>query len=400
MNDVMAMVLAGGRVDSMGVLTARRSMASVPFGGLYRVVDFVLTNLSESRIEPVGILSQYRPASLMDHVGIGRPWDYNGRNRELVFLPPYEGTLERDWYRGTADAIHQNLHFLNRFKRRDVLIASGDHAYRMDYRPILDYHRRMDADLTMVFKRMDCGTPSRFGVGVLADDGRVTDYIEKPANPPTNLASLTIYVFRKEILIDSVKRNASTGRTFQLYDEVLPNLVRNGRVFGWIHEGAWEYLRPLSGWYDAHMRMLRPGGLGVPLDRLMTNLEATGVETSPPAFFADGSEIHTSLVAPGARIHGRVVNSVLFPGVRVEAGAVVENSVLLNGVVIEAGARVIGAVLDKGCTIGRDAVLDGGESLVALGKGVRMEPGAIVPPGTEMPPVDWPGTGDPLEVTP
>ncbi|HOI11391.1 MAG TPA: sugar phosphate nucleotidyltransferase, partial [Myxococcota bacterium] len=211
MNDVLAMVLAGGRVDAMGVLTARRSMAAVPFGGFYRVIDFVLSNLSESQVEPVGILSQYRPYSLMDHVGIGRPWDYNGRSRELMFLPPFEATGERDWYRGTADAVYQNLHVLERYRRRDALVLSGDHVYRMDYRPVLDFHHRTGADVTMVFKRMDVGRPARFGVGVLGEGGRVLDYLEKPADPPSDLASMTIYVFRADVLAEAVRRNAATG---------------------------------------------------------------------------------------------------------------------------------------------------------------------------------------------
>lgn len=369
----------------MGVLTARRSMAAVPFGGFYRVIDFVLTNLSASQIEPVGILSQYRPYSLMDHVGIGRPWDYNGRSRELMFLPPFEATGERDWYRGTADAVYQNLHVLERYKRRDVVVLSGDHVYRMDYRPVLDQHRRTGADVTMVFRRMDVGRPARFGVGVLDGDGRVTDYAEKPAHPQSDLASMTIYVFRAEVLAEAVRRNAVTGRTFHLYDEVIPELVRDGRVFGYVFEGGWEYLRPLSAWHDAHMRLIGDG-IGVPMNRVLTNLEGAGIGDAPPAFIAASAEVRNAWLGPGCRVRGRVINSVLFPGVTVEAGAVVEDSVLLNDCVVGRGARVVRSVLDKACVLGEASRLDGAQALVSLGKGVQVARGAILPAGAEIGP--------------
>ena len=378
------MVLAGGRVDSMGVLTARRSMAAVPFGGMLRIIDFALTNLSESRVEQVGILSQYRPASLMDHVGIGRPWDFNGRTRELSFLPPFEGHKELDWYRGTADAILQNLHFIERYRPRDVLVLSGDHVYRTNYGPLVDRHRRSGADLTMAFKRMDCGRPSRFGVGVLGANNRVTDYLEKPDDPPTDLGSLTVYCFKADVLVQAVRDNARTGRTFHLYDEVIPGLVRNGRVFGHVMRGGWEYLRPLTAWHDANLRLLSQKGIGVPMDHVLTNLEAQGVAAAPPAVFASGADARNCFVAPGCVVRGRVRNSVLSPGVVVEHGAVVEDSVLLNGMRVGRGALVRRSVLDKGAVVGEGAILSGDDALVSVGKGARIEHGAHVAAGTEV----------------
>ncbi|MBM4395289.1 MAG: glucose-1-phosphate adenylyltransferase [Deltaproteobacteria bacterium] len=403
MNDTLAMVLAGGRVDAVGVLTARRSMAAVPFGGMYRIIDFVLTNLSASRIGQVGILSQFRPASLMDHVGIGRPWDFNGRTRELTFLPPYQGTRDVDWYRGTADAVMQNLHVIERTRPRDVLVVAGDHAYRMDYRPLIEFHRRAKSDLTMVFKRMDCGRPSRFGVGVLGEGRRVVSYHEKPGDPPSDLASLTIYVFRTEALVARLKENAATGRTFHFYDEVIPRMVAEDRVFGFPFRGAWEYLRPLSGYHDAHMRLVSPRG-GVPLFGLLTDLDSQGVGDAPSAEFSGGGSARRSMVAPGCRIAGKVRNSVLFPWVRVEPGAVVEDSVILHDTVIRKGARVVRAVVDKEVVVGEGAVVGGGEAVAAVGKlahlgnGARVAEGAAVGAGTEVPEggvVAAAGVGDP-----
>ncbi len=372
------MVLAGGRVDSMGVLTAHRSQAAVPVGGMFRIIDFPLTNLSESGVEKVGILSQFRPQSLMDHVGIGRPWDYNGRTRELSFLPPYEGAKAHDWYRGTADAVFQNLHFIERHAPRDVLVLAGDHVYRMDYGPVIALHRRRRADLTMVFKRMDPGRPSRFGIGVLGAEGRVTDYREKPADPPSDLVSLTIYVFRTEALVARLRENAATGRTFHLYDEVIPRMVAEDRVFGYVFRGGWEYCRPLSAWYDLHMRLLSARGVGVPMDRVRTNLEQQGLGDAPPALFAPGARVCEALIAPGCEVAGRVEKSVLFPGVRVEADAVVRESVVLHGCIIRRGARVERAVLDKHVEVGEGACVQGKAGLATLAKGGRVAAGAVV----------------------
>ena len=378
MNGTVAMVLAGGRVDSMGVLTAHRSQAAVPFGGMYRIIDFCLTNLSESGVEKVGILSQYRPQSLMDHVGIGRPWDYNGRTRELSFLPPYEGLGAHDWYRGTADAVFQNLHFIERHAPEQVLVLAGDHVYRMNYGPILEFHRRHKADLTLVFKPMDPGRPSRFGIGVVARDGRVTDYQEKPEDPRSDLVSLTIYCFRTEALIARLHENAASGRTFHLYDEVIPRMVAEDRVYGYVFRGGWEYARPLSEWYDLHMRLCEPGGIGVPMDRVRTNLEQQGLGTAPPAFLAASARVRRSLAAPGCVVAGRVSRSVLFPFVRVEPGAEVSESVLLHGCVVRCGAGVFRAVLDKGVEVGEGALVDGTRGLVAIPKGTRIAPAETV----------------------
>lgn len=378
MKDVLALVLAGGRVDSMGVLTAHRSQAAVPFGGIYRIIDFPLTNLSESGLEKVGILCQFRPKSLMDHVGIGRPWDYNGRTRELSFLPPYEGKEAHDWYKGTADAIYQNLHFLERHNPRDVLVISGDHVYRMDYGPVIEFHRRMKADLTLVFKPMDPGRPSRFGIGVLSSDGRVKDYKEKPQDPPSDLVSLTIYVFRTEALVARVRENARIGKTFHLYDEVIPAMVAEDRVFGFVFTGGWHYVRPLKSWYDLHLRMLDPQGIGVPMDRVRTNLEHQGLGVAPPAFFDFGAIVRHSLVAPGTIIRGHVERSVLFPFVEVEEGAIVRDSVVLHGCIIRRGARIERAILDKGCVVEEGACLEGGEEPLALGKGTNVVAGTFI----------------------
>ena len=381
MKDIMALMLVGGQVKELGVLLRRRSKAALPFGGIYRVVDFTLTNLSRSDVPVVGLLSQYRPSSLMDHVGVGRSWDYNQRTRELLFLPPNQGRASSDWYKGTADAVFQNLGVLERFSPQDVLVLSGDHVYTMDYRPLIEFHRAVDADLTMVFKPMDVGRPSRFGIGVLNQAGRVVDYQEKPENPKSNLASLTIYVFRYPVLARRVRENAATGRTFHLYDEVIPRMIAEGdRVFGYVFDGPWKYLRTFQAYHKEHMLLARGvSQLMIHDAGVITNLEVQGVGDAAPALVR-GKVVNT-LLSPGVLCEGDVDNSVLSPWVQVHKGATVQNSVLMAGVVVEGGARVNNAIVDKGVHIGRDAVVDGGEGLAVLGRMSKVSPGRHLGPG-------------------
>jgi len=383
MKNIMALMLVGGRVEEMGVLLRHRSKAALPFGGIYRMVDFTLTNLSQSNIPNVGLLSQYMPSSLMDHVGVGRPWDYNQRTRELLFLPPNQGRVTSDWYKGTADAVFQNLDVLERFAPEHVLIVSGDHAYNMDYRPLLNYHMSVHADLTMVFKPMDVGRPGRFGIGRLDHNNRVTDYWEKPTNPQTNLASLTIYAFRYEALVKRVRENAKTGRTFQLYNEVIPRMIAQGdKVFGYLFDGPWKYLRTLREYYEEQMLLAR-GQSDLKEAGVITNPDVQAVGDAAPALVT--GKCADSLLSPGVLCAGDVNCSVLSPWVEVREGAIVENSVVMAGTIIEEGARVKNAILDKGVRIGKNAVVDGKDGLAVLGRRCMVKAGHTVGPGQAEP---------------
>ena len=385
MKNIMALMLVGGQVKEMGVLLRHRSKAALPFGGMYRVVDFTLTNLSRSNIPSVGLLSQYRPSSLVDHVGVGRPWDYNQRSRELMFLPPNQGRTTSDWYKGTADAIFQNLAALDQVSPQHVLVLSGDHVYNMDYRPLIEYHISRHADLTMVFKPMDVGRPSRFGIGRLSADNRVTDYWEKPADPQSNLASLTIYVFRYNTLVRRILENARLGRTFQLYDEVIPRMIKQGdKVFGYIFDGAWKYLRTLQEYHSEHILLAQGRScLAINEAGVITNLDVQGVGDAAPAYVL--KDCTQTLLSPGVMCMGRVYSSVLSPWVVVREGAKVENSVLMAGTIVEKGAIVRNAVLDKDVKIGQNAVVDGGTGLAVLGRqcvvldGHKLGPGQVEP---------------------
>jgi glucose-1-phosphate adenylyltransferase len=365
MSNLAAFVLAGGRVMETGVLTQRRAKAAVPFAGHYRIIDFAMSNLARSGIDRVGVLSQYRPSSLMDHVATGEPWGLIGRGREVRILSPYQAVNSVEWYQGTADAVYQNLSFL---KGEDhVLIVAGDHIYQMDYGRLLRRHVESGADATMVFKRFPESHCRRFGNGVVGPDGWVTQYVEKPEIPLSDLGSLTIYVFRRAVLEERlIKLFKSTPRHFHIYETVLPELVRQGRVQGVVFDDYWSYARTVDDYYEASMDLVTPDS-GLLLDQweVHTNPEQSGIGVTPPAMVGPGAEVESARLSPGVSVDGRVSNSILSPGVVVAAGAEVVDSVLLHGVQVAAGARVTKAIVDKHVTIGSGAIVGHEEAAVA-----------------------------------
>ena len=362
MKDVLAMVLAGGRVQELSVMTRERPKSAVPFGGQYLVIDFVMSNLMRSGVARVGILSQYRPSELIEHIGAGEPWDLWGRTRGAKILPPYQGTGGSDWYRGTADAVYQNLAFVERAGCEHVLVLSGDHVYAMDYGPLYEVHRAREADLTAVFQRIPGlrNGPARYGVAETNDAGRITGYEEKPDRARSDLASLTIFLFRREALVRHVKRNAARGKTFQLYDEVLPAMVAEGRTYCHEFDGYWAYTRTIDDYYAANMDFVADPP-PIPFGDLpvRTNEEFVGLGVAPPAEIGPAAVVRRSRLAAGTRVCGRVEGSILSPGVSVAPGAVVRDSVLLAGCVVEEGARLERVVADTRVVLGRGSTVGG-----------------------------------------
>jgi glucose-1-phosphate adenylyltransferase len=398
---IVAMVLAGGRVDELSVLTAQRPKSAVPFWGMYRIIDFVLSNMMHSRIEVVGVLSQYRPYSLQNHLGGGEPWDYVGRTRELKVLSPFQGLSDSDWYKGTADAIYQNLNFLEHYGPEYVLVAAGDHIYSMDYRPMIRAHVAHNAELTIALKRVPRERAHQFGTAVLDGDGRIVSYQEKAPEPVSDLASLTIYVFNIRTLVERVRENAAESTGFHLYSEVIPRMVRDGaRVFGHVFDGYWAYARTLDAYYAANMDAIGEDAPDLDAWQVRTNLRSGTLGDPSPALLRPGSRCVSSLVGGGAVVEGSVERSVLSPEVTVERGAVVRDSVLMHGCRIGAGAVVDRAILDKGVLVGAGAVVGHGESAVngvlpgsltcgatVIGKGAAVPAGltigrnCVIPPG-------------------
>ena len=365
MPKILAMVLAGGRVDELGVLTHLRPKSTVPFGGLYRFIDFSLSNLMHAGIERVGILSQYRSSSLVEHIGTGAAWDMIGRNRGITLLPPFQGMHESDWYKGTADAVYQNLDFITAYKPDLVLIVSGDHVHNMNYSSMIDYHLESGADLTAGFVEVPLSGSSRFGLGKIEDTtgpgGKLLEYREKPEKPISNWASMTTYLFNVDVLRKLLMENA-TQDSHEFGRDIMPAVMQSHNVHGFKFFGYWAYSRTLEEYWQANMDILgeRPR---IRLDswQLRTNLDHEAIRDRGPALIGAGNNglFNNVRIYNGVRVEGRVENSILFPGVHVGAGAEVRDSILFFDTqvgpdcVVERTISDIGVSMGRGCSIGR-----------------------------------------------
>lgn len=395
---VVAMVLAGGRVNELSVLTLVRPKSAMPFAGHFRIIDFPLSNLMHAGINHVGILSQYRPASLIDHVRVGESWDFVGLARGAKILPPFRGADASDWYRGNADAVYRNLNYITDHKAELVLILSGDHIYRMDYRKLIRYHIEHESDFTIAFKRMGTRTSQRFGYGTLDGDGRVTSYEEKPAVQPSDLASLTIYVANVKPLLHVLEQCVGL-ESYEFGRDVIPRMLANHKVYGYEFDGYWAYARTIDAYYHATQDLIL-GRIDMDAWQIRTNLVDSGVAVAPPARVRPGAEVRNSLISAGCDIAGTVRGSVLSPGVRVEQGSIVEGSIVFQRTVIGAGTHVERAIIDKEVRLGDDCRV-GGTAMVGIetegtapsnigltvvGKGAVLAPRSILPAGETVQP--------------
>ena len=370
MADLLAFVLAGGRVDELSVLTFDRPKSAMPFAGNYRVIDFALSNLMHSRIYRVGILSQYRSASLITHIGNGASWDMTGRHRRVALLPPSTGQMDSDWYKGTADAVAHNQEFIWEQGPDLVLIISGDHIYRMDYRELISFHQEQKADITIGFIKVPRQEAHRFGLGVIEKirglpGGPLKAYQEKPAEPPSRWASLTIYLFRTSVLLEILKtihpRTHSEGIEFGR--DILTRLVPHYRVFGYTFKGYWGYTRTLDEYWQTHMELLNTKSrINLKDWEIRTNLNHERIRERQPAWIGPKARLDKVLLTHGCIVEGTVKRSVLFPGAIVEEGALVEDSILFYDTVVESGATVKKVISDKLVRIGEKAQVGGGEN--------------------------------------
>lgn len=328
------MILAGGRADELNVLTYYRPKAAVPFGGFARVIDFALSNLMNSGIEQIAILSQYRSYSLINHIGTGAAWDMIGRYRGVSILPPFIDSEQQDWYRGSADAVYKNLDFIQYHAPEEVLILSGDHIYQMDYRDVIAYHHEKDADLTVVCKRVEKTRAFRFGMAHIDDEdgergGKLVTYQEKTENPEGEWSSLTVLCFKPEILYKALEENQSDD-SFEFGRDIIPKLMAQGRkIYGYKFKGYWGYTRTVLEYWNANMDLLGDDPV-VDLEKwgIRTNLDHRNLRDHQPAIIGKEADVTDSLIYNGCVVEGTVRNSILFPGVHVGEGSVIENSVI------------------------------------------------------------------------
>jgi glucose-1-phosphate adenylyltransferase len=355
---VLTLILAGGEGERLSILSQVRAKPGVPFGGKYRIIDFALSNAVNSGLTDVGILTQYAPRSLMDHIGVGRPWDLDRSRGGVTLLQPFIGRgRARDWYRGTADAVLQNLDFLSGREPDLVLILAGDHVYKMDYRPFIAMHQASDADVTVAVRTVPIEEAHRFGILDVEPDGRVTAFVEKPAQPQSNLVSMGVYVFSWGAL-----RAALSPSRIDFGRDVLPGMIADGkRVFAHRFDGYWEDVGTVETYWRANLDLLRPEP-GIDLyDRSW--LIYTRSEERAPALISDRAEVTRSLVSHGCVIEGTVVDSVLSPGVRVAPGATVRESIVMFDSRIGPDSVVDRSIIDKECVVGAGARIGDGDDL-------------------------------------
>ncbi len=377
-----AIILAGGKGTRLASLTLKRAKPAVPFAGKYRIIDFALSNCVNSNVTDVLVLTQYRPHSLNDHIGKGRPWDLDRSfTGGVQLLQPYKGSHDTDWYLGTADAVAQNINFVRRGQPEFVLILSGDHIYQMDYDMLINYHRDKGADLTICTIRVPIEEASRFGILDVDESFRVKRFIEKPKNPPGNLASMGVYVFNYNVLEEAVledQKNKASKRDFGR--DVIPRLLENeAAIYAYPYGGYWVDVGTVEAYWEAHMDLLQyPPALNLN-DR--TWVIHTKSEERPPVRMMRDAVVHNSLLTDGAVISSGalVENSVLSPGVYVGPGAVVRNSVVLTDAYIEPNATVERCIIDKIAVVGEGAKVgssaySGSQGITCVGKN------ALIPP--------------------
>lgn len=357
--EMIAMLLAGGQGSRLGVLTSKVAKPAVAFGGKYRIIDFPLSNCINSGIDTVGVLTQYQPLRLNSHIGIGIPWDLDRNVGGVTVLPPYEKSTSSEWYTGTANAIYQNLEYMEQYNPEYVLILSGDHIYKMDYKIMLDYHKANNADITIAAMPVPIEEASRFGIVVTDSDNRITEFEEKPANPKSNLASMGIYIFSWKVLKDAlIKLKDQNGCDFGKH--VIPYCFENNkRIFAYEYNGYWKDVGTLSSYWEANMELVDI----IPVFNLYEEFWKiyTKTDAIPPQYVSSDGFIEKSIIGDGAEIYGKIFNSVIGSGVVIEEGAEVRDSIIMQDTVIGKNSKVYKSIIAEEVTIGDNVELGIGE---------------------------------------
>ncbi len=365
--EVLVLLLAGGVGSRLNILVQNRAKPAVPFAGLYRIIDFSLSNVMNSGLTKVGVLTQYKPLSLMSHIGTGEAWDFTGRSRGVKILPPRTGSRDSDWYKGTADAVRRNIDFINANPTDEVLILSGDHIYHMDFDAMIEYHRSKKADVTVGMMVVPKSEIHQFGSGITDRYNRIVEWEEKPKVPRTNLASMGIYVFDRRYLLNALARNKEDV-DFGMH--ILPWAIDNDNVFAYPFYGYWRDVGTIQAYWEANMDVIRrDSGISPQKWKIRTNVEAEGrVADRAPARFGSKCRLINAMVSAGCDIKGRVENSLLAPGVIIEEGAVVKNSILFTDCRVSRHATVDLAILDKRVSVGEHAVIGSGRNFKVVNR--------------------------------
>ncbi len=380
--ECIAMLLAGGQGSRLYDLTKQTAKPAVTFAGKYKIIDFPLSNCINSSIDTVGVLTQYQPLALNEYLGNGAPWDLDRSRGGLTVLPPYQGSKSSDWYKGTANAIYQNINFIKQYNPEYVLILSGDHIYKMDYMKMLEQHKATGAACTVATITVPMEEASRFGICNTNPDGAIYEFEEKPKNPKNNQASMGIYIFTTSKLIEYLEADeADPNSSNDFGKNIIPNLLNNGeRLFSYKFSGYWKDVGTISSLWESNMDLIG--------EHPILNIQDNNFRifsrnfARPPQVHGKNSTAKNSLISEGCKIYGTVENSILSGGVIVEEGAVVRDSVIMEDVVIKAGAKVYTSIIDSDAVVGAEATVGtegaGKDKITVVAKGTVIAPKATV----------------------
>jgi glucose-1-phosphate adenylyltransferase len=382
----VAMLLAGGQGSRLMVLTENTAKPAVPFGGKYRIIDFPLSNCVNSKIDTVGILTQYQPLELNEYIGNGQPWGLNSSHGGVQVLPPYAKSKNSEWYKGTANAIYQNIPFIERYNPDNVLILSGDHIYKMDYAQMLRFHESHDSDCTIAVRDVPLAEASRFGIMNTREDGSIYEFEEKPKHPKSTNASMGIYVFKWSVLKKFLEDDEADPKSENDFGKnIIPAILATGhRLFAYQFEGYWKDVGTISSLWEANMDLLGKhpafniyGAAGHKIYARNTAM--------PSSYIARSAEIHESFIAEGCEISGYIDHSILSTGCSIGKGAEIRDSVIMPNVTVENGAEIRCAIIAEGCHIKAGARIgaepDGERKIAVVGKDKEIPEGAVIEAG-------------------
>ena len=391
--ECLAMLLAGGQGSRLGILTKNIAKPAVPYGGKYRIIDFPLSNCVNSGISTVGVLTQYQPLELNDYIGNGQAWDLDRANGGVHILSPYQQIKGTEWYKGTANAIYQNINFIDRYNPEYVVILSGDHIYKMDYNKMLEYHKEKNAACTIAMLEVSWEEASRFGLMILNEDNSIAEFEEKPKNPRSNKASMGVYVFtwsklREYLIADEADPDSSND----FGKNVIPKMHQDGeRMFAYLFDGYWKDVGTIDSLWEANLDLLNPK-VDLDLSDPTWKIYAK-TPVSPPHYISANAKVQNSMISEGSRVYGDVDYSILFSDVTVEEGAEVKYSIVMPGTVIKKGAVVQYSIVAENAVIEEGAVVGASPEemnnrddwgVAVVGAGVNVGEGAFVAPQTQV----------------
>lgn len=377
-NEIVAMILAGGQGSRLGILTKKLAKPAVPFGGKYRIIDFPLSNCSNSGIYTVGVLTQYKPLELNAHIGIGEAWDLDRTHGGVSILPPYQEEKGGEWYKGTANAIYQNIEFVDRYDPEYILILSGDHIYKMDYTEMLDFHKERQADATIAVLEVPMDEASRFGIMNTREDLSIYEFEEKPKNPKNNLASMGIYIFNWKTLKKYLKEDEADKTSKNDFGmNIIPSMLKDGNnMVAYPFKGYWKDVGTIESLWEANMDLIGEDN-GLDLDEEDWKIYSVN-QVRPAQYIGENAKVSNSLVVEGCVVNGQVENSILFQGVQIGKNSVIRDSIIMTDAKIGDNVVIEKAIVGNGAIVRKDCKISLGDEIAIIGAKEEVKMGTVI----------------------